>query len=64
MFKTILESIQNLPCISFEEYFTRYIFSVQDTNIDEEIRFMLNNNFLDIKALNSVILQDEERLSW
>lgn len=64
MFKEVQNCIDNLPCISFEQYFTHYVFDIQDMNIAEEVKFMVNNNFLDSKTLDRIVKQEEERLSW
>lgn len=46
MLETILQTINNIPSISFEEYFTNYVMEIQDANIDSEVSFLLRNNFL------------------
>lgn len=55
--QTIKTEISNLPYISFEEYFHQYVFSVQDSNIDDEMHFFVNNNFLSPETLSNAIGQ-------
>lgn len=62
--KTIRNCIADLPCISFEQYFTQYVFDIQDMNIEEEVKFMITNNFLNTASLYGAIKQDEDKLSW
>ena len=52
---TILSEIKRSPYISFEEYFQSYVISVQDTLIDEEMRFLSRNNFLSIRAIERLL---------
>jgi len=56
MLETMKQTIINLPSITFEQYFTEYVMQIQDTNIDNEVSFLLRNNFLsslDIDKLTS-----------
>ena len=53
--KTIKTEISNLPYISFEEYFQYYVMEVQDSNIDMEMSFFLNNNFISYDILSNMI---------
>lgn len=46
MLETVKSTINNLPSISFERYFIEYIMNMQDLNIDNEVSFLLRNNFL------------------
>lgn len=61
MLETVKETIKNAPCISFREYFTQYVFAVQDANIDDEVTFLLRNNSIDVNFLNTVMnIESEE----
>lgn len=55
MLKSIKQSISNAPCITFGQYFTRYVLQVQDNNIDSEVTFLLRNNAIDPLFLNRVM---------
>lgn len=39
MLETVKQQIKELPDISFEEYYQRYVFSVQDENINSMVNF-------------------------
>lgn len=60
MLETVKHDIINSPCISFREYFTRYVFQVQDENIDSEVTFLLRNNSIDINLFNRVMNKEIE----
>lgn len=50
----MLEKIQEMcksPYIIFDQYFQDYVMRIQDDMIDNEIKFLLNNNFVNIKFL-------------
>lgn len=53
--ETIKTDIQNLPYISFEEYYQDYVFRIQDSNIDDEMKFFINHNFLSPKNISKAI---------
>lgn len=56
MLETVKEYIaSDLPCISFEEYYVNYMMHMQDQNIDDELRFLLRNNFLDATVLDTLV---------
>lgn len=55
MLETIKQSIKNAPFITFEQYFIEYVMQMQDTNIDNEVTFMLHNNSLTTKSLDKLI---------
>ena len=46
-----IRKIVDAPFISFEQYFTNYVISVQDNNIDSEISFILRHNFLNVNSM-------------
>jgi hypothetical protein len=60
--ETIKQEISDLPYISFEEYFHRYAMSVQDKNIDREISFFVDHNFLTDEMLCKIIEQSGREL--
>lgn len=60
--KTIKTEISNLPYISFEEYFQTYIMKVQDSNIDNEMSFFINHNFMSYDILSSLITDSGKEL--
>ena len=60
MLDSIKQMIENVPCISFEEYFQRYIMEVQDGSIDEEVAFLLRNNFPSANAIIRLINKEVE----
>lgn len=56
MLETVRSYIaSDLPCISFEEYYVNYMMRMQDQNIDDELRFLLRNNFMDATVLDTLI---------
>lgn len=60
MLEIVKQSIRNAPCISFRQYFTQYIFAIQDANIDNEITFLLRNNHIDYNFFNRVMSVEVE----
>ena len=55
MLETIKDCIENLPSMSFDEYYKNYIFDMQDTMMDLEMEFIVRNTFLDMNAMNRII---------
>lgn len=45
------QKITSEPSITFEKYFLFYVMSMQDKNIDEELRFLVNRNCVDTNML-------------
>ena len=43
MLETVRQAINDLPCISFEEYYQYYVMDVQDFMIDLEIESFSKN---------------------
>ena len=60
MLDSIKQMIENVPCISFEEYFQRYIMEVQDNSIDSEVSFLLKNNFPSVNSMIRLINKEVE----
>lgn len=56
MLETVKSFIsKDLPCISFDMYFVEYLISVQDSNIDAELKFLIRNNSLNVLSLGNAI---------
>ena len=54
----MLETIKHLidePCISFGEFFQRYVMCVQDESIKNEISFLLKSNFLSANSMIQLV---------
>lgn len=61
MFETVRQLIKE-PFISFEDYFQQYVMKVQDDVIDQEISFLLRNNFLSANAVMKLVNREIEDL--
>lgn len=55
MLETVKSDISKGPFISFGQYFTQYVFDVQDQNIESEANTLFKYNHIDYKKLNEVI---------
>lgn len=55
MLETVKVTISERHQLPFNEYFNRYVAEVQDQAIDNEIEFIVRNNFLDINMLMRLI---------
>ncbi len=62
MLKMIKEEIASIPDMKFSEYYNLYIMSVQDSNIDREIRFLMNRNILNSDLMQALIANTYEGL--
>lgn len=62
MLETIKQCIWNIPDISFNQFYIRYILAVQDTNINNEFKYMIDHNTLDIGMMDNVIQSTYEGL--
>jgi len=51
MLNTIKTYIKETPDIPFDEYYQRYIFKVQDTNIDAEVSSIKTDDILSLDRL-------------
>ena len=60
MLETLKQTMNDLPCISFEEYYQRYVMDVQDTSIDSEVSYLLRNNSMSSVIINKVINREVE----
>ena len=62
MLEMISKAIAELPELTFEQYFQNYVTSVQDNNIENEVQFILRNNFLNVMSVAKLI--DTSVNSW
>ena len=62
MLETINDFIQSLPNISFDQFYNDYIASVQDSNIDDEIAYIIKHNALNLSMMDRLIQHTHERL--
>lgn len=62
MLETIKKELNNSPCITFEEYFLSYVFTIQDKILDNEISFLLRNNLVDVNFLCKELGMEFSRL--
>lgn len=62
MLQTVKDFIQNLPDESFQNFYTHYIMQVQDSNIEEEFKFLITHNNLDVLSVDKLISKDLGKL--
>lgn len=62
MLQTIKDYINNLSDESFQDFYTHYIMQVQDSNIDEEFKFLITHNNLDVLSVDKLISNDLGKL--
>lgn len=63
MLSTIKYYISNQEDISFDEYYNRYVMSVQDRNLNKEISYMLSANSLNVLNMSILIKDTVEGLN-
>lgn len=63
MLKTIIEYIDKIHLLSFYEYYQSYILKVQDSSIDLEFQYMLQNNIIDVKFIDRAIVDAYKQIS-
>lgn len=63
MLGTVKSYISNLPDIPFNRYFNNYIMDVQDDNIENEMKFLLSRNTLNIYMMDNIISETYRRLA-
>lgn len=51
MLETIKSYIKDLPCTSFDLYYQKYIFDIQDQNIFTEVNSIKTNDILSLDRL-------------
>lgn len=62
MLDTVKQCIKDVPDISFQEFFQMYVLSVQDSNIDREVSYLINRNILGVNSMGALIKNTIERL--
>ncbi len=62
MLDTIRKQIKSVRDLPFGEYFKQYVMSVQDKNIDHELRFLMKFNTLNIDSMQKLIQNTYEGL--
>lgn len=62
MLQTIKDYINNLSDESFQNFYTHYIMQVQDSNIEEEFKFLITHNNLDVLSVDKLISNDLGKL--
>lgn len=62
MLDTVKQYIKDVPDISFQEFFQMYVLSVQDSNIDREVSYLINRNILGVNSMGALIKNTIERL--
>jgi hypothetical protein len=63
MLETVKGYINDLPKLTFSEFFIQYMISIQDANIDRELNSLVNhNNMLDSVMIDRLINETIEGL--
>lgn len=62
MLDTVKQYIKNVPDISFQQFYQLYVTSVQDSNIDREVSYLINRNVLGVNSMRVLIHNIIERL--
>ena len=62
MLDTVKQYIKNVPDISFQQFYQLYVTSVQDSNIDREVSYLINRNVLGVNSIGVLIHNTIERL--
>lgn len=62
MLDTVKQCIKGVPDISFQQFFQMYVTSVQDSNIDREVSYLINRNILGVNSMGMLIHNTIERL--
>lgn len=52
MLETVIQCIEDSPNINFHQYFVDYMVKIQDSNIDLEVKQLLNNAIKDLNIIN------------
>jgi len=60
--KTVKEYIEELPNITFHQFYISYIMKVQDDNIELESKFLSANNLLDVGFIENTIMKEFARI--
>lgn len=62
MLDTVKQYIKNVPDISFQQFYQLYVTSVQDSNIDREVSYLINRNILGVNSMGVLIKNTIEGL--
>lgn len=62
MLDTVKQCIKDVPDISFQQFFQMYVTSVQDSNIDREVSYLINRNILGVNSMGVLIKNTIEGL--
>lgn len=62
MLDTVKQCIKDVPDISFQQFYQLYVTSVQDSNIDREVSYLINRNILGVNSMGALIKNTIERL--
>lgn len=62
MLETLRQKIETVRFVSFGEHFTQYVMSVQDRNIELELRYFLKYNKLKADSIGYLIQNTYEGL--
>lgn len=62
MLETIKRCINDVPNISFAQFYSEYILTVQDNNIESEFQYMIHHNLLNTSMMDTIIQHTHERL--
>lgn len=55
MLETIKQTIERLPNTNFKRFYSKYVTSVQDKNLEIEFKYLTSHNSLDILNLDRLI---------
>ena len=62
MLETLRQKIEAARSVNFEEYFAQYVMSVQDRNIELELKYLLKHNSLKADSIGYLIQNTYEGL--
>lgn len=62
MLETLRQKIESVRSVRFEEHFSQYVMSVQDRNIELELRYLLKYNSLKADSIGYLIQNTYEGL--
>lgn len=57
MLETVKQTIHDVPNDPFPVFFNKYVFSVQDINLESEMKYLMSHNVLDILSLDRLIVK-------
>lgn len=62
MLDILRQKIESVRSVNFEEHFTQYVMSVQDRNIELELKYLLKHNSLKVDSIGYLIQNTYEGL--